>query len=222
MTLDLRTCTLVHYYRFTPCKGVSSSLARLNLLHNTWYQVRHLLDYYPELTNVSLAILCPHMCKDVVRCQWCPLKIFKGGAGSAYGVRFYTKIYTLTCRLVALHWLQQSWGLGLGVWSSGFGVRGLGFGIWDQGYGIGVWGLLSGICGLKFETGVWDSRFEIEGLIFWVQDLGSGIWGLGFDVWDSESRIHGPRFRASDSGSGIHGPWFTTQLFLTLKQAQAN
>ena len=52
-------------------------------------------------------------------------------------------------------------------------------------------GLLSGICGLEFETEVWDSRSGIEGLVFGVQDSGSGIQGPGFWVWDSESMILG-------------------------------
>ena len=36
--------------------------------------------------------------------------------------------------------------------------------------GFFVRGLLSGICGLEFETGVWDSGSGIEGLLFGVQD----------------------------------------------------
>ena len=58
--------------------------------------------------------------------------------------------------------------------------------------GSGARGLLSGFCGLEFETGVWDSRSGIEGLVFWVQDSGSGILGLGSMVHDSGSVIQGP------------------------------
>ena len=56
--------------------------------------------------------------------------------------------------------------------------------------GSGVSGLLSGICGLEFETGVWDSRSGIEGLVyggpgFMVCNLGHRILGLGSVVHDS-------------------------------------
>ena len=54
-----------------------------------------------------------------------------------------------------------------------------------------VSGLLSGICGVEFETGVWDSRSGIESLVSRVQDSGYGIQGPGFWDWDSGFMILG-------------------------------
>ena len=104
--------------------------------------------------------------------------------------RFETSIFLHFIPADLWRYLQQSWGLVSGVQYLGFGVWDLGTGIYIY-MGSGTWGLLSGFCGLEFETGVWDSRSVIDGLVFWVQDSGSGILGQWFRVHDSGSLIQG-------------------------------
>ena len=113
MLLDLKKGELVHSGIATPFSSTSSTVAGVNLVRDWLYRVQHILDEFPELTDVSRATtLTKHGVKCHVKTTGLPIRTAPRRL-TAEKLDTARKYFQMMCTAGICHMSNSAWSSGL-------------------------------------------------------------------------------------------------------------